>query len=168
MDLSQGIARGYWDPTTPLTGGYWTDLKYALRLDFLEGVDPWVIHLDDVKLTGDDVANTSFTVRWSYPGDGTPNSIDFYYSQNRNTCLTNGSFILRWQASSGGTPLPPAGPYRAYLPTILTSGAASGPGNFVWNTASPLPAGKYYICARATDGYNTFSTVSDTPVAISH
>ncbi len=167
MDLSQGIARGYWDPTTPLTGGYWTGLKYALRFDFLEGVDPWMVHLADVKLTGDDVANASFTVRWSYPGAGTPASIDFYASQNRNTCLASGSLILHWQASGTGTQLPPAGPYRAYLPLIFGPTFSSGPDNFVWNTTA-VAAAKYYICARASDGYNTFSTVSDTPVVISH
>ena len=164
IDLSQGVARGYWDPTTPLTGGYWTGLKYALRFDLIEGVDPWVIHIDDVKLTGDDIANASFTVRWSYPGDGVPSSIDFYASQNRNTCLTSGSLIHHWQA--GRASLPPAGPYWVYLPLILSAGA-SGPGYFVWDTASVAPA-KYYICARASDGHNTFSTVSDTPVVISH
>lgn len=163
MDLSQGVARGYWDPTTPLTGGYWTGLKYALRFDFLEGVDPWVVHLDDVKLTGDDTANASFTVRWSYPGAGQPTSIDFYRGQNRSTCLTSGSLILHWQPGSISTP--PTGPYRVYLPSILASNA--GPNSFVWNTASVTP-GTYYICGRASDGYNTFATVSDTPVVISH
>ncbi len=98
IDLSKGVQRGYWDPTVAHTGGTWTGLKYWIRFDFLEGTDPWVVHLDYVKLTGDDTANGSFTVKWSYPEAGRPNSLDFYASQNRNTCLANGQLISHWQA----------------------------------------------------------------------
>jgi hypothetical protein len=144
-------------------------LKYWIRFDFLEGVDPWVVHLDYVKLTGDDTANGSFTVKWSYPEAGKPNSLDFYASQNRSTCLANGSLINHWQGGSSELQQPLAGPYFVYLPTVTISTPVSSSGldRFVWNTAA-VSSGKYYICARASDGYNTFTTTSETPVVVSH
>jgi hypothetical protein len=161
MDLSKGVERGYWEPETFETGGYWTGLKYWLRFDFLEGMDPWTIHLDDVKLTGDDTADASFTVRWS-DLSAKPTTIDIYASQNRATCLS-GTHI--YQRPSTGAPLPPApGPFRVFLPLIAGENDDS---SFTWNT-SVVSAGVYYVCMRASDGHNTFTTTSETPVVISH
>lgn len=161
MDLSRGVERGYWEPEVFESGGYWTGIKYWLRFDFLEGMDPWTIHLDDVRLTGDDTANASFTIRWSYLS-AQPTTIDFYASQNRAACL-NGTPIYQW-TSTGPPPPPPAGPYRVFLPLIRGGSDASA---FTWNT-STVSAGKYYVCARTSDGNNTFTTISETPVVISH
>ena len=166
IDLSKGVQRGYWDPTVAHTGGTWTGLKYWIRFDFLEGTDPWVVHLDYVKLTGDNTANGSFTVKWSYPEAGRPNSLDFYAGQNRNTCLANGQLISHWQAGSSGVQQPLTGPYFVYLPA-MSSPTSSSLDSFVWNTAA-VSSGTYYICARASNAYNTFATVSETPVIVSH
>jgi len=164
LDLSKGTARGYWEPHVPETGGYWTGLKYALRFDLLEGVDNWNIHLDYVKLTGDDRADASYTVRWSKIAGSDPTTIDFYRSQNPNTCLTSGTQIYHWQAGGAGS-LPPPGPYRVYLPLLLSSGAS--PTSFVWNTAAVTP-GTYYICGRVSDGVNTTTMISEAAVVIAH
>ncbi len=163
MDLSKGVARGYWEPSAPETGGYWTGLKYEFRFDFLEGVDPWNIHLDYVTLTGDDTANASYTVRWSKIGGSNPTTIDFYASQNQSSCLSGGSLIYHWQPAAV---IPPAGPYRIYLPLISGSGFG-GPTSFVWNTATVTPA-TYYICGRVSDGVNTTTMVSNAAIVISH
>jgi hypothetical protein len=165
LDLSKGVTRGYWEPHVQQTGGYWTGLKYALRFDFLEGVDDWNVYLDYVKLTGDDTANASYTVRWSRLEGSTPTTIDFYRSQNPNSCLSSGTHIYRWQPASGEA-LPPAGPYRIYLPLIM-GGNAGGETSFTWNTAAVTP-GTYYLCGRASDGVNNTTLVSDAAVVISH
>jgi hypothetical protein len=164
LDLSKAAARGYWEPHVPETGGYWTGLKYGFRFDFLEGVDDWTIHLDYVKLTGDDTANASYTVHWSQLEGSSPTAIDFYRSSSPNTCLSSGTQIYHWQPGTGGTP-PPAGPYRAYLPVII--GGSAGPTSFVWNTSAVAP-GTYYICGRVSDGVNTTTMVSEAAVVISH
>lgn len=164
VDLSKGVSRGYWD-SEPQTGGFWTGFKYAFRLDFLEGVDPWPIHLSDVKLTGDDVANASFVVRWSQITDATPKTVNFYASQDQTACLHSGTPIYQWQAGGTGNP-PPVGQYKVFLPRV-TGGAYTGSDNFVWNTSTVAP-GAYYVCAQASDGFNTSTTVSETPVIVSH
>lgn len=168
MDLSQGVARGYWEPQAAQAGGYWTGFKTAFRFDMLEGVDPWVFHLDDVKLTGDDTANASYQVKWSVFSDAQLKTIDFYRSTSRSNCLTSGVKFYTWSAG-GDTqpPPPPPGPYRIYLPLILMSDNGGGNGSYVWDT-SGVPPGTYAICARASDGFNTSTTVSDAYVVISH
>ncbi len=164
MDLSKGVERGYWD-SEPQTGGFWTGFKYAFRFDFLEGVDPWPIHLDDVKLTGDDVANASFAVHWSQVTDAAPKTINFYASQDQTACLRSGTPIYQWQG--GGGNLPPTGQYKVFLPLVTGGTSTGGPDNFVWNTSTVAP-GTYYVCAQATDGFNTTTAVSETPVIVSH
>ena len=164
MDLSKGVARGYWEPHVSETGGYWTGLKYAFRFDFLEGVDHWNVHLDYVKLTGDDMANTSYMVRWSKTEGSDPIMIDIYAGQNRSTCLSNGSQIYHWPTVVD-EPLLPIGPYRIHLPVILASNPV--PTNFVWNTTA-VPPGTYYLCGRVSDGSNTTTMTSEAAVVISH
>jgi hypothetical protein len=167
LDLSKGVARAYWEPHVHETGGYWTGLKYGFRFDFLEGVDEWNIHLDYVKLTGDDTANASYTVRWSQLEGSDPTAIDFYRSQNPNACLSSGTQIYHWQPATGGS-LPPAGPYHIYLPLMIGGGGGSaGPTSFVWNTSAVTP-GTHYICGRVSDGVNTTTMVSQAAVIISH
>jgi hypothetical protein len=103
-------------------------------------------------------------VRWSQLAGSDPTTIDFYRSQNPNTCLTSGTQIYHWQPS-GGSSSPPAGPYRVYLPLILA--ANSGPTSFVWNTSGVTP-GTYYLCGRVSDGVNTTTMMSEAAVVISH
>ncbi|MGH2592574.1 MAG: hypothetical protein ACRDGG_03590 [Anaerolineae bacterium] len=164
MDLSQGQARGYWEPDQPQTGGYWIGFKTWLRFDFLEGIDPWTIHLDDVKLTGGDTADASFTVRWSLPGGRVPARINFYAHQNPAAC-GSGSPIFTWPPLPA-PPLPITGTNLIYLPLVQLNNDPAGD-SFNWNT-SGVPAGAYTVCAVAEDGYNVTRWVSETPVIISH
>jgi hypothetical protein len=168
LDLSQGTARGYWEPGAPQSGSYWMGLKSAIRFDFLEGVDPWTVHLDYVKLTGDDVANGSYVVRWAQLTGSTPNTIDVYASTDRNACLKSTTPIYHWTGdNSGGQPAD--GPYKVFLPLIMGgSGGGSGSADsFTWNTAG-VAAGTYYLCARVNDGLNTSTMVSQAAVVVSH
>jgi hypothetical protein len=165
MDLSQGVPRGYWEPQIVQPGGYWTGFKTAFRFDMVEGVDPWVFHLDDVKLTGDDTADASYQVNWTVLSDNQPTKIDFYASTNRSACLTSGESIGTWTAG-GNPPPPPPGGYRIYVPLIV-GGKVGGDTSFVWPTAGETP-GTYAICARVSDGFNTSTAVSDAYVVISH
>ena len=166
MDLSQGRARGYWEPQVIQPGGYWTGLKTAFRFDLLEGVDPWVVHLDDVKLTGDDTANASYQVKWSVLSSAGPTTIDFYRSTDRSTCLTSGTWFHQWTSDTTPPPPPPGLRYHIYLPLIFKPDS-SGANSFVWSTAD-VPAGTYYVCATVSDGYNTSTVVSNAAVIIAH
>jgi hypothetical protein len=163
IDLAQAARRGQWEPQTLQTGSYWTGFKTAFRFDFLEGVDPWVIHLDDVKLTGDDRAGDSYVVGWSRLGAGVSQSIEFYADPDPAKCLTHGILIYKWLAA--GQP-PAGGAYRLFLPLIRQAAAGSA-SRFVWDT-SRVSAGRYFLCARATDGYNTSTAVSEAAVIVSH
>jgi hypothetical protein len=166
MDLSQGVARGYWEPEAPQSGSHWTGLKSAFRFDFLEGVDPWTVHLDDVKLTGDDVANASYVVRWSQLAGGAPKTIDVYAGSSQSTCLQNGAHIYHWQDGGSVTP-PPGGPYSVFLPLLQGGGGGGSATTFTWNT-SAVAAGTYYLCGRINDGNNTSTMVSEAAVIVSH
>jgi hypothetical protein len=144
------------------TGGYWRGFKTASRFDFLEGVDPWMVHPDDVKLTGDDRANASYMVGWSSLGTGVAQSIEFHADPDQTKCLTQGILIYGWSAPS----LPTTNAHRIFLP-LIQQGVPSRTPQFVRDT-SQVAAGRYYLCARVTDGYNTSTAVSDTAVIVSH
>lgn len=169
MDLSKGVERGYWEPGQQgPSGGYWSGLKYWMRFDFLEGVDPWRVHLDYVKLTGNDEANTNYTINWSQLAGEKITSVDVYRSQNQTACLTSGTPVYHWSTNTQpGQPGPAgsAGPYKIFLPVMQRIELA--PTSVNWSTAT-LPNGEYFVCVRMGDGYNTFSTVSEAPVDISH
>ena len=167
MDLSKGLQKGYWETDPGQQGGnaYWTGLKYFIRFDFLEGYQPWTFHLDDVKLTGNDQANTSFTVQWKPLESGAPTQVDFYANTNPAQCGYSGSPISRWPAS-GQTAPPPLG-YTVYLPAIFSNYPSSSDYRQVWNTAQ-VASGSYFVCAIARDGYNTSRWVSETPVDVQH
>ncbi len=168
IDLSKGEQRGYWESAETQTGGYWTGGKKWIRFDFLEGVDPWMVHLTDVKLTGDDEANASYTIRWSQLAGEKLTSVNVFASQNQAACLTSGDLIYRWaingQPGSTGT-AGAAGTYKIFLPLIQRIEVA--PTSITWTTAN-VPAGKYFVCMRVNDGFNTSTVVSEAPVAISH
>jgi hypothetical protein len=167
MDLSKGLQQGYWENDPGQQGGsaYWTGLKYWIRFDFLEGYQPWTVHLDDVKLTGNDQATTGFNVRWTLLESGVPTQVDFYANTNPAQCGYSGSPISRWPV--GGQTVPPLSKaHTVYLPTILSNYSVR---NYrqLWDT-SQVAAGSYFVCAIARDGYNTSRWVSETPVDVQH
>jgi hypothetical protein len=143
LDLSRGVERGYWEPHGSQGGGYWTGLKTYIRFDFLEGYDPWLVHLDYVLLTGDDTANAAYTVRWSQLQGSALRNIDFYTSQNQATCLSSGSLIYHWSGVTGGTP-PPLG--LAGISTVNCRWKFAAD-NFVWKTAA-VTSGAHFVCAE--------------------
>ena len=136
-----------------------------MRFDFQEDYKPWAVHLSDVKLTGDDTANSLFNVSWSLLS-GTPKTINFYANTNSSQCGLTGSPIFTW--SSGRQPNVVL-PYRTFLPLIMTSKSNQVGSSYSesWNTVNVSP-GAYYVCAVANDGYNTSRWVSQTPVVINH
>jgi hypothetical protein len=166
MDLSKGLQQGYWetDPGQQTSNTYWTGSKYYMRFDFLEGYEPWTFHLDDVKLTGNDQANTSFAVQWKPIESGTPTQVDFYANSNPAQC-GSGTPFSSW--SAGGQPPPPLLRYTIYLPTILSNYPSANVYRQLWDT-SQVAAGSYFVCAIASDGYNTSRWVSETPVDVQH
>jgi hypothetical protein len=170
MDLSKGVQQGYWEPGQQgASGGYWSGLKYWMRFDFLEGVDPWQVHLDYIKLTGNDEASTTYAINWTQLEGEKLSSVDVYRSQNQAACLTSGTALYHYAASAqAGQPEPDAGSagsYKIFLPILQRHEMA--PTSINWNTAT-ISNGEYFICMRMSDGYNTFSTVSEAPVKISH
>jgi hypothetical protein len=61
----------------------------------------------------------------------------------------------------------PSGRYRIFLPAAINGPFFDllGLADFTWDTSQVGP-GEYYICARASDGYNTTIYCSDAPVRV--
>ena len=58
---------------------------------------------------------------------------------------------------------PPAGPYRVYLPLVMSGGGGST--QFVWDV-STLSPGQYYVKIELDDGFNKTCWTSDAPLVI--
>jgi hypothetical protein len=115
-------------------------------------------------LTGDSTANASFDIRYQTTVD----SITPQFFADTDTNADNGA----------GTPISCAavqaaavGDFQVALPVILRSSAAPPvvpEGKTCrWNTAG-VAAGTYYIHSVTSDGTDTTSAYSQTPVIVSH
>jgi hypothetical protein len=134
------------------------------RFDPHEFAEPRTFHIDYVMLTGDSTANASFDIRYQTTVD----SITPQFFADTDTNADNGA----------GTPISCAavqaaavGDFQVALPVILRSSAAPPvvpEGKTCrWNTAG-VAAGTYYIHSVTSDGTDTTSAYSQTPVIVSH
>ena len=135
--------------------------KGTFRLDPHEFPTPRGFEVDDVKLTGNDRASSSFAIRYTTSDpNGQPLTTSFYSDTDRSGA--NGSPITCGTTSTGG------GRHKVYLPTAMKGSGGSvdvGGSSCVWNLAS-VANGDYYIYTVVSDGVNTTTTYSDTPVEV--
>jgi len=119
----------------------WTGEIDSFRIDPHEFRSPRGFFFDEVRITADWKATTSFSLEWLLSdSDNTP-SVSLYYDNN------NSGF--------DGTP--------------IVSGLSSSPGldAYSWNTSS-VPEGKYWIYAVVDDGSNQNRVYSSGPVFVDH
>jgi hypothetical protein len=135
--------------------------KGTFRLDPHEFPTPVGFEVDDVKLTGNDRASTSFAIRYATSDpNGQPLTTSFFYDSDR--VGANGSPITCVTTSTGG------GRNKVYLPAVGNgSGGNANVGGSVcvWNVAN-VANGDYHIYMVVSDGINTTTIYSDTPVEV--
>jgi len=118
----------------------WTGMVNAFRIDPHEFPDIRGFVFDDVKITADWRADSSFCVEWLFED-------------------SQGSFLsLYYDTDNAG-----------YDGSILASDipVSQGTGSYVWNT-SAVPEGKYWIYGMVSDGINQNRCYSTGPVIIDH
>ena len=170
-----GLAPGAANP--PWTTSPWT----WFRLDPVSnpGHINVTFYIDDVKLTGDERADTYAPLEWEViTSTVSPMTMTLYYDTDRSGL--NGTPITTLALdSSGALPLAlsPAGEadaplaatdsltYTVFLPTVLVNYCQGS--CYAWDTRA-VPAGTYYVYACVNDGYNRPCRYSETPLMISH
>ena len=163
MDLSRGGGTFYLDDTASPTDVGWNGLASTMRLDLLEPYldDRWPVHLDYVLLTADPRPENdeTYEIEWKVL-QGEPITTTVYYSSNPDASCEGSSLLWR---STDTNPQPPAGPYRVYLPLVMSGGGGST--RFVWDV-STLSPGQYYVKIELDDGFNQTCWTSDAPLVI--
>ena len=146
----------------------WTNgAKAEFRLDPHEFSTPRGFEVDDVKLTGNDRASTSFAIRYAVSdANSDATSTTFFYDTDRSGA--NGRPI------TCATTEPTIGNNKIYLPLVGNGPASAsaprpddGSSRCLWHVAA-VPNGDYYIYAVVSDGINTSTVYSDTPVEVRH
>jgi hypothetical protein len=166
MDLSrpgeEGPGTYYLDDEANQVGPGWTGLHSKIRLDFLEPLadDRWPIHLDYVLLTADPRPDSSGEchVQWRLL-QGEPITTTLYYATDPATPCDDATPISQFAPSD---PVPPPGPFRTYLPLVMTGSVES---SFAWDVSS-FPPGAYYVKVLADDGLNRTCWTSGAPLVI--
>src|SRR5262249_29415712 len=134
----------------------------AFRFDPHELAAPHTFHLDYVMLTGDSTANASFDIRYQTTSGAT---VQFFADTDTNP--DNGgrtpiSCAAAQVAASNANVFVPLIMHLGATPPVEPSGSTCR-----WNT-SGVSAGSYYIHSVTTDGTDTTSAYSQTPVVVSH
>ncbi|MEO7912475.1 MAG: hypothetical protein ABIV47_22740, partial [Roseiflexaceae bacterium] len=136
----------------------------VFRFDPHEFAAPRAFHLDYVMLTGDSTANASFDIRYQTTGAGA--TAQFFADADTNPDNGGGTAISCAAAQTAAV-----GDFQLFLPLIMHFSAAP-PVEPVgstcrWNT-SGVAAGTYFIHSVTSDGTDTTSAYSQTPVIVSH
>jgi hypothetical protein len=141
------------------------------RMDPNENITNWTFHqeLDWIRLTQvDQVARgESFSVKIMLNKPVSElQSLSFYYTDNpANPEQHPAQSTTTMQAFLAN------GPIKIYLPFLRKPSLdpfldqLPADATFNWNT-SGVPAGQYYICAKANDGYNQSTYCSPAPVQV--
>ena len=143
----------------------WTGLKSFFRLDPLEVPAPMPFHLDYVMLTADERVQqgTAFPIIYQI-SETSGVTINLCYDTDQNPA--NGKVSMQIYSP----PPPTGGSYLIYLPLVYRTYVFSDlprplGTNQLWNTSS-VSIGTYYICADVSDGVNTATWYSDTPIIV--
>jgi hypothetical protein len=119
----------------------WTGFVNAFRLDPHEFPDGRGFFFDDVRITADATANTSYALSWVLSDSDTPLQVSLYRDSD--------------DAGYDGVPI------------VTNLVATNGVGTYTWNT-SAVPTGKYWIYATVTDGQEINRCYSTGPILINH
>ncbi len=132
-----------WDSNTTESGVPWannTVIKH-LRLDPLETwVYTWFFY-DDVKLSAENYATPSYTVRWNI-------------ADNDSSTFTTGLYYDTDKSGFNGT-----------LITTL-NGLSAGAQSYQWDTTGLGAGSRYFVYFVTSDGTNTTRTYADVPIVI--
>jgi len=136
----------------------------VFRFDPHEFAAPHAFHLDYVMLTADNTANASFDIRYQTSGGGA--TVQFFADTDTNPDNGGGTAIGCVVAQTAAV-----GDFQVFLPQINRF-SASPPvtpegSTCRWNT-SQVAAGTYYIHSVTSDGTDTTSAYSQTPVIVAH
>jgi len=135
----------------------------VFRFDPHEFAAPRAFHIDYVMLTADSTANASFDIRYQKSAGATP---QFFADTDTNPDNGGGTAI-----NCGAVQAAAVGDFKVFLSLITHFGAAppvEPAGNTCrWDT-SGVVAGSYYIHSVTSDGTDTTSAYSQTPVIVSH
>jgi hypothetical protein len=136
----------------------------VFRFDPHEFAAPHAFHLDYVMLTADSTANASYDIRYQTSGGSA--TVQFFADTDTNPDNGGGTAITCAGANSIA-----AGSKTIFLP-LINRFSASPPvtpagSTCRWNT-SGVAAGSYYIHSITSDGTDTTSAYSQTPVVVSH
>jgi len=139
------------------------------------------VYLDDIKLTGDEEADTFTDIKWQLTDpDSSVTTMTLYYDSDQNGL--NGTQVVALTLTNGeqaGMAMSTAGPLHSlgatteltetvYLPLVMHNYTVPCTGAcYTWYT-SDVPAGAYYLYACMDDGYNELCRYSETPLHISH
>jgi len=133
------------------------------RFDPHEFAAPHTFHIDYVMLTGDNTANASFDIRYQTSAGLTP---QFFADTDTNPDNGGGTPISCVVAQTAAV-----GDFQVFLPLITHFGATPpvepAGSTCRWNT-SGVAAGSYYIHSVTSDGTDTTSAYSQTPVVLIH
>jgi hypothetical protein len=142
-------------------GGPWSNgqSKVIFRFDPHEFPVARTFEIDDIKLTRNDQASTSFAIRYT-AGDRDNDTLTrtFYFTPDRTGA---GGTVIRCE---GGAP-PTSSRYRVYLPLVRRGGMAADGSACVWNVRSVAP-GNYFVKMVLDDGINSTVVLSQTPLEI--
>ncbi|MCX7973231.1 MAG: hypothetical protein N3B16_01845, partial [Candidatus Aminicenantes bacterium] len=119
----------------------WTGQIDAFRIDPHEFPDPTPFVFDEIRLTADWSADSSFEIEFKVDDADSNLYISLYYDND----------------NSG---------YDG-LPIALNIPVSAGDNSYIWNTSS-VPAGKYWIYGIITDGQNVNRAYATGPLIINH
>jgi hypothetical protein len=117
----------------------WTGEIDCFRIDPHEFADGRAFFFDEVRLTSDWQADSSFDIRWVASDSDSQATISLYYDTDNIN----------------------------YDGKLIAEGIPASSGFYVWNTAS-IPDGKYWIYAIISDGINQTKKYAGGPLLINH
>lgn len=145
----------------PGSHGNWLGTnKVGFRLDPHEFPTPHTFDLDYVLLTGNDRASDKFDIRYAIDDpDHDHTTVSFYYDSNRGgangtkiTCVTS-------------TNPPGGGANKIYIPLVAYDSSGADGAACAWDL-SGVANGDYYVYAVASDGRDSITVYSDTPLEV--
>ena len=146
----------------------WTSLDYnVLQIMANESHLAWTSHLDWVKLTADNTADTdaSYTVGWNIlQGDVLTTTI--YWDADRNPGGEIGGTVVPTQTAGS-----PPGPLFTYLPLVerlygAGTSEVSADRTYGVSTTGLSGGSDYYVVLKLEDGVNTVYWYSELPVKV--
>jgi len=146
--------------------GQWVDFApNVMQIMVNEAHRAWTSHLDWVKLTAENTALMSYTVRWNLVNVSSVLTSTIYWATGRDSSTVLGSGYV---VPSGETGIGPTPPYThtLFLPLVLRGYNPASVTQFQYEIGTDgLVSGReYYIAIKLEDGYNVAWWYSELPV----